>query len=109
MATILGIGPSEVRATSGANCRYYLIVRCNVGRHMCSEIRVNSKIVIVIPTKTNCPGTHPPPALSYFWGVKGRNFNLLVRAECVRCPWLLAETKVATIGPSEVRVTSGAT
>ena len=22
---------------------------------------------------------------------------LLVRAECVRCPWLLAETKVATI------------
>jgi hypothetical protein len=23
--------------------------------------------------------------------------NLLVRAECVRCPWLLALTKVATI------------
>ena len=23
--------------------------------------------------------------------------NILVRAECVRCPWLLAETKVATI------------
>ena len=30
----------------------------------------------------------------------------LVQAECVRCPWLLAETKVATIlgvGPSGVR------
>ena len=31
----------------------------------------------------------------------------LVRAECVRCPWLLAETMVATIlsifGPSGVR------
>ena len=26
-----------------------------------------------------------------------------VRAECVRCPWLQAETKVATIGPSGVR------
>ena len=23
--------------------------------------------------------------------------NILVRAECVRCPWLQAETKVATI------------
>jgi hypothetical protein len=35
------------------------------------------------------------------------NIYLLVRAECVRCPWLLAETKVATIldifGPSGVR------
>ena len=25
------------------------------------------------------------------------NWKLLVRAECVRCPWLLAQTKVATI------------
>ena len=25
------------------------------------------------------------------------NMNILVRAECVRCPWLQAETKVATI------------
>ena len=33
-------------------------------------------------------------------------WHLLVRAECVRFPWLLAETKVATIfgiGPSGVR------
>ena len=33
--------------------------------------------------------------------------GILVRAECVRCPWLLAQTKVATIlgifGPSGVR------
>ena len=29
--------------------------------------------------------------------------GLLVRAECVRCPWLQLETKVATIGPSGVR------
>jgi hypothetical protein len=27
----------------------------------------------------------------------GHWFRLLVRAECVRCPWLLAETEVATI------------
>ena len=26
-----------------------------------------------------------------------RGGSILVRAECVRCPWLLAETKVATI------------
>jgi hypothetical protein len=29
--------------------------------------------------------------------------KLLVRAECVRCPWLLAETKVATILGTLVR------
>ena len=34
---------------------------------------------------------------------------LLVRAECVRCPWLQAETKVATIGPSGVRATAFST
>ena len=29
--------------------------------------------------------------------------QILVRAECVCCPWLLAEKKVATIGLSGVR------
>ena len=35
--------------------------------------------------------------LDLFWEMK------LVRVECVRCSWLQAETKVATIGPSRVR------
>ena len=43
----------------------------------------------------------PYKSLLYVWIV-----TLLVRAECVRCPWLLAEMKVATIlgniGPSIV-------
>ena len=29
--------------------------------------------------------------------------NILVRAECMHCPWQQTETKVATIGPSGVR------
>ena len=36
----------------------------------------------------------------YFGLVSENNYSYqvkLVRAECVRCPWLLAQTKVATI------------
>ena len=49
-----------------------------------------------------------PPRIGFFRGLGGvpeifflhwnlRIFVIFGRAECVRCPWLLAQTKVATI------------
>ena len=62
------IGPRKVRATSRAN---FFVP--NEGHYL-----------LYILVRTECEGGH------YF-------SYILVRAECVRCPWLLAETKVATI------------